>query len=252
MYPAESVNNYFLIASHHTGCVYMTILFCRAYYKFLTHGKYSWLVDRCMAHGWKSIYVMCHEVGGAATVLFLQRFIPNLYWNFKLGIFRFTACAGTFYFCSERFVYKKQTSSIEPWVAKRDLSLTLEYCLLQQYIPTYKNGAKVCIRYSFHPGIPWRVCKSSTLQQIFSKDNPPSTLDSGVLRNAIAASTTASIEAAGAWSACINPRWNGRSGERHTQRHNSKCGAQHCKFLHCQVATVLHSHAIFPYAGSRF
>ena len=68
---------------------------------------HDWWIDAWLKKHLRNV------VGGAATVLFLQRFIPNLYWNFKLGIFRFTACAGTF-FCSKTFVYKKQTSSIEP------------------------------------------------------------------------------------------------------------------------------------------
>lgn len=105
----------------------MTILFCRAYYRFLSHGKYSWLVDAWLKKHLRNV------VGGAATVLFLQRFIPNLYWNFKLGIFRFTACAGTF-FCSERFVYKKQTSSISH-ESQRETQTLLEHCL-QQYLRT--------------------------------------------------------------------------------------------------------------------
>ena len=37
----QLVNSHFLITSHHTGCVYMTIIFFSAelYYKFLTHGQ---------------------------------------------------------------------------------------------------------------------------------------------------------------------------------------------------------------------
>ena len=47
--------------------------------------------------------------------------------NFKLGIFRFTVCTGTF-FCSKRFVYKKQH---KPWLAK-----TFQNCLQTVYLQT--------------------------------------------------------------------------------------------------------------------
>ena len=148
--------------------------------------------------------------------------------NFKLGIFRFTVCTGTF-FCSKRFVYKKQH---KPWLAK-----TFQNCLqtvstnssltyfFKKYLHANKNGTKVCIHCCFHTGNPWRICQSSSLQ--VSEDKPPNTLGSVLpnrLRNTIASSTAARIEATNTWRIGIHSRWIGGSGQRHTQRHSSECG----------------------------
>lgn len=122
---------------------------------------------------------------------------------------------------------------------KRDS--TYQNCLLQtvptnssltyffkQYLHANKNATKVCIYCSLHTGNPWRICQSSSLQ--VSEDKPPNTLGSGVpnrLRNTIAPSTAARIEAANTWRIGIHSRSNGGSGQRHTQRHSSKCGVWH-------------------------
>ena len=213
----------------------MTILFCRAYYRFLSHGKYSWLVD-----AWLKKHL--RNVGGAATVLFLQLFIPNLYWNFKLGIFRFTACAGTF-FCSERFVYKKQTSSISH-ESQRETQTLLEHCL-QQYLRT-RMAQKFAFIVLFTLAIFGGFARAAPCSRFPRTARQAPSIPASCETQLLPAQLQALKQQVR--SKLVSIRDEMEEVVNGTLKGTTVSVARRtANFFHCQVATALHSRTIFPF-----